>query len=193
MDFNHIPVLYEECISNLKIKSSGIYVDGTLGGGGHAMGIAQKLDRDGLLIGIDRDTDAIEAAGKRLESARCRVELVHNTYANIKEILASLGVEGIDGALLDIGVSSFQLDNKDRGFSYMQDAPLDMRMNRDDDFSAYDVVNSYDKEQLTTIIRKYGEEKWASRISDFIVKKRKNGSIETTGQLVDIIKAAIPA
>ena len=193
MDFNHIPVLYEECISNLKIKSSGIYVDGTLGGGGHAMGIAQTLDRDGLLIGIDRDTDAIEAAGKRLESARCRVELVHNTYANIKEILASLGVEGIDGALLDIGVSSFQLDNKDRGFSYMQDAPLDMRMNRDDDFSAYDVVNSYDKEQLTTIIRKYGEEKWASRISDFIVKKRKNGSIETTGQLVDIIKAAIPA
>lgn len=193
MDFNHIPVLYEECISNLKIKSRGIYVDGTLGGGGHAMGIAQKLDRDGLLIGIDRDMDAIEAAGKRLESARCRVELVHNTYANIKEILASLGVEGIDGALLDIGVSSFQLDNKDRGFSYMQDAPLDMRMNRDDDFSAYDVVNSYDKEQLTTIIRKYGEEKWASRISDFIVKKRKNGSIETTGQLVDIIKAAIPA
>lgn len=193
MDFNHIPVLYEECISNLKIKSSGIYVDGTLGGGGHAMGIAQKLDRDGLLIGIDRDTDAIEAAGKRLESAQCRVELVHNTYANIKEILASLGVEGIDGALLDIGVSSFQLDNKDRGFSYMQDAPLDMRMNRDDDFSAYDVVNSYDKEQLTTIIRKYGEEKWASRISDFIVKKRKNGNIETTGQLVDIIKAAIPA
>ena len=193
MDFNHIPVLYEECISNLKIKSSGIYVDGTLGGGGHAMGIAQKLDRDGLLIGIDRDMDAIEAAGKRLESAQCRVELVHNTYANIKEILASLGVEGIDGALLDIGVSSFQLDNKDRGFSYMQDAPLDMRMNRDDDFSAYDVVNSYDKEQLTTIIRKYGEEKWASRISDFIVKKRKNGSIETTGQLVDIIKAAIPA
>ena len=193
MDFNHIPVLYEECISNLKIKRRGIYVDGTLGGGGHAMGIAQKLDRDGLLIGIDRDTDAIEAAGKRLESARCRVELVHNTYANIKEILASLGVEGIDGALLDIGVSSFQLDNKDRGFSYMQDAPLDMRMNRDDDFSAYDVVNSYDKEQLTTIIRKYGEEKWASRISDFIVKKRKNGSIETTGQLVDIIKAAIPA
>lgn len=193
MDFNHIPVLYEECISNLKIKSRGIYVDGTLGGGGHAMGIAQKLDRDGLLIGIDRDMDAIEAAGKRLESAQCRVELVHNTYANIKEILASLGVEGIDGALLDIGVSSFQLDNKDRGFSYMQDAPLDMRMNRDDDFSAYDVVNSYDKEQLTTIIRKYGEEKWASRISDFIVKKRKNGSIETTGQLVDIIKAAIPA
>ena len=193
MDFNHIPVLYEECISNLKIKSSGIYVDGTLGGGGHAMGIAQKLDRDGLLIGIDRDTDAIEAAGKRLESAQCRVELVHNTYANIKEILASLGVEGIDGALLDIGVSSFQLDNKDRGFSYMQDAPLDMRMNRDDDFSAYDVVNSYDKEQLTTIIRKYCEEKWASRISDLIVKKRKNGSIETTGQLVDIIKAAIPA
>ena len=193
MDFNHIPVLYEECISNLKIKSRGIYVDGTLGGGGHAMGIAQKLDRDGLLIGIDRDMDAIEAAGKRLESAQCRVELVHNTYANIKEILASLGVEGIDGALLDIGVSSFQLDNKDRGFSYMQDAPLDMRMNRDDGFSAYDVVNRYDRKQLQEIIKKYGEERWASRISDFIVRKRQDNPIETTGQLVDIIKAAIPA
>ena len=193
MDFKHIPVLYEECISNLNIKSDGIYVDGTLGGGGHAMGIAQRLDENGLLIGIDRDTDAINAAKKRLSSVTCRTEFVHSNYSDIKEILSSLGIQGIDGALLDIGVSSFQLDNRERGFSYMQDAPLDMRMNRDEDFSAFDVVNGYDKNQLTEIIRKYGEEKWASRISDFIVKKRKNGSIETTGQLVDIIKAAIPA
>lgn len=193
MDFKHVPVLYEECISNLNIKSNGIYVDGTLGGGGHAMGIAQRLGKDGLLIGIDRDMDAINAAKRRLESVSCRTEFVHSTYSDIKDVLGALDISGVDGALLDIGVSSFQLDNKDRGFSYMQDAPLDMRMNRDDDFSAYDVVNGYDKNKLTEIIKKYGEEKWASRISDFIVKKRKNGNIETTGQLVDIIKAAIPA
>ena len=193
MDFKHVPVLYEECITNLNIKSDGIYVDGTLGGGGHALGIAERLDERGLLIGIDRDMDAIDAARKRLEHVRCRTEFIHSNYSEIKDILDALDVPGIDGALLDIGVSSFQLDNKERGFSYMQDAPLDMRMNRDDEFSAYDVVNTYDKAQLTEIIRKYGEEKWASRISDFIVKKRKNGSIETTGQLVDIIKAAIPA
>lgn len=193
MDFKHVPVLYEECISNLNIKSNGIYVDGTLGGAGHALGIAQHLDEEGLLIGIDRDIDAINAAGKRLETVKCRTKLVQSTYSNIREVLRQLDIPGIDGALLDIGVSSFQLDNKDRGFSYMQDAPLDMRMNRDDDFSAYDVVNGYDKNQLTEIIRKYGEEKWASRISDFIVKKRQNGDIKTTGQLVDIIKAAIPA
>lgn len=193
MDFKHVPVLYEECISNLNIKSSGVYVDGTLGGGGHALGIAQKLDSHGTLIGIDRDRDAIEAAGSRLEDVICRTELIHSNYSNIKEILDRLNIPGIDGALLDIGVSSFQLDNKDRGFSYMQDAPLDMRMNKEEAFSAYDVVNGYDKNQLTEVIRKYGEEKWASRISDFIVKKRKNAPIETTGQLVEIIKAAIPA
>ena len=193
MDFKHVPVLYEECISNLKIKSDGIYVDGTLGGGGHASGIAEHLGREGMLIGIDRDTDALEAAGKRLSGAECRVELVHGNYSDITDILENLGVGGIDGALLDIGVSSFQLDNAERGFSYMHDAPLDMRMNRDDGFSAYDVVNGYDKNRLTEIIKKYGEEKWASRISDFIVKRRKNGKIETTGQLVDVIKAAISA
>lgn len=193
MDFKHVPVLYEECLENLSIKPDGIYVDGTLGGGGHAFGIGSKLNEKGMLIGIDRDTDALNAAGERLKDLKCRTELVHNTYANIKEVLDELGIPGIDGALLDIGVSSFQLDNKDRGFSYMHDAPLDMRMNRDDGFSAYDVVNTYDKKQLQEIIKKYGEEKWASRISDFIVKKRQNGPIETTGQLVEIIKAAIPA
>ena len=193
MDFKHVPVLYEECITNLNIKHDGIYVDGTLGGGGHSFGIGSQLSEEGMLIGIDRDTDALNAAGKRLEPLKCKKQLVQSTYADVRDVLDSLGVEGIDGALLDIGVSSFQLDNADRGFSYMQDAPLDMRMNRDDDFSAYDVVNGYDKNQLTEIIRKYGEEKWASRISDFIVKERNKGSIETTGQLVEIIKAAIPA
>ena len=193
MEFKHVSVLYEECLSNLNIKPDGIYVDGTLGGGGHSYGIAQQLSPEGMLIGIDRDMDAIEAAGKRLADVKCRTAFVQNTYDNVREVLDELGVPGIDGALLDIGVSSFQLDNKDRGFSYMQDAPLDMRMNQDDDFSAYDVVNGYDKKQLTEIIRKYGEEKWASRISDFIVKSRQDGPIETTGQLVEIIKAAIPA
>ncbi len=193
MDFNHVPVLYEACIDNLRIKADGVYVDGTLGGGGHAMGIGSRLNENGMLIGIDRDTDALEAAGKRLAPLECRTQLVHSTYADIEDVLESLGIPGIDGALLDIGVSSFQLDNKERGFSYMHDAPLDMRMNREDGFSAYDVINSYDKKQLADIIKKYGEEKWASRISDFIVRKRKDGPIETTGQLVEIIKAAIPA
>ena len=193
MDFKHVPVLYQECMDSLNIRPDGIYVDGTLGGGGHASGIGSRLNEKGTLIGIDRDTDALDAAGRRLEGLRCRTELVHNTYANIKEVLSELNISGINGALLDIGVSSFQLDNKDRGFSYMHDAPLDMRMNREDRFSAYDVVNRYDKKQLKEVIKKYGEEKWASRISDFIVKNRQTAPIETTGQLVEIIKAAIPA
>ena len=193
MDFKHVPVLYRECISNLNIKPDGIYADGTLGGGGHASGIGEKLNAEGLLLGIDRDADAINAASERLKNLKCRTVFVQDNYSNIKEILDSQGIDGLDGALLDIGVSSFQLDNKERGFSYMQDAPLDMRMNREDSLSAYDVVYRYDKKQLTEVIRKYGEEKWASRISDFIVQKRENGNIETTGQLVEVIKAAIPA
>lgn len=193
MDFKHVPVLYEECMENLRIIPDGIYADGTLGGGGHSMGIGRKLGPEGTLIGIDRDTDALEAAGKRLEPLECRKIFVHDNYSNIKEILEEHEIPGLNGALLDIGVSSFQLDNADRGFSYMHDAPLDMRMNRDDSFSAYDVVNGYDKRQLTEIIKNYGEERWASRISDFIIKKRETGPIETTGELVDVIKAAIPA
>ena len=193
MDFKHVPVLYEECMENLRIIPDGIYADGTLGGGGHSMGIGRKLGPEGTLIGIDRDTDALEAAGKRLEPLECRKIFVHDNYSNIKEILEEHGIPGLNGALLDTGVSSFQLDNADRGFSYMHDAPLDMRMNRDDSFSAYDVVNGYDKRQLTEIIKNYGEERWASLISDFIIKKRETGPIETTGELVDVIKAAIPA
>lgn len=193
MDFNHVPVLYRECIENLNIKPDGIYVDGTLGGGGHAHGIGERLSEKGLLIGIDRDSDALEAAGKRLDDLKCRKILIKSTYAEIDRVLEENNISGIDGALLDIGVSSFQLDNPERGFSYMHDAPLDMRMNREDSFTAYDVVNGYDKRQLTEIIKKYGEEKWASRIADFIVKERKNEKIGTTGKLVEIVKKAIPA
>ncbi|NLD19304.1 MAG: 16S rRNA (cytosine(1402)-N(4))-methyltransferase RsmH [Clostridiales bacterium] len=193
MDFKHVPVLYEECLESLAIKLDGVYVDGTLGGGGHAFGIGSKLSEKGMLIGIDRDEDALDAAARRLEPLGCDKVLVQSTYAEIRDVLEELGVQGIDGALLDIGVSSFQLDNRERGFSYMHDAPLDMRMNKEDSFSAYDVVNKYDKTQLTKVIRKYGEEKWASRISDFIINRRKTEEVRTTGQLVDIIKAAIPA
>ena len=193
MEFEHVPVLFEECMEHLNIKPDGIYADGTLGGGGHAFGIGQQLSEKGLLIGIDRDRDALEAAGERLAPLQCRKILVQSTYAEIKDVLAENGVPGIDGAILDIGVSSFQLDNSERGFSYMQDAPLDMRMNQSDSFTASDVVNGYSRQQLADIIKNYGEERWASRIAEFIVKARKNQKIETTWQLVDIIKAAIPA
>ena len=193
MEFSHVPVLYEECMEHLNIRPDGIYVDGTLGGGGHAYGIGERLSEKGLLIGIDRDRDALDAAGERLAPLKCRKILVQSTYAEIRDVLEEQNIPGIDGALLDIGVSSFQLDNSERGFSYMQDAPLDMRMNRNDSFTASDVVNGYTKQQLTEIIKNYGEERWASRIADFIVKARKDKKIETTWQLVDIIKAAIPA
>ena len=199
MEYSHVPVLFEECMENLNIRPDGIYVDGTLGGGGHAYGIGQRLSERGLLIGIDRDQDALDAAAAKLEPLKCRKILIRSTYAEIKDVLARedvremTGTGGIDGALLDIGVSSFQLDNSERGFSYMQDAPLDMRMNRDDHLTAADVVNGYSEKQLAEIIRDYGEERWAGRIAEFIVRARKDKEIETTWQLVDIIKAAIPA
>ena len=193
MEFKHTSVLFEECMEGLNIRPDGIYVDGTLGGGGHSSGICERLGKDGLLIGIDRDRDALDAASARLEKHPCRKIFVQSNYSDIKDVLDDLGIEEIDGALLDLGVSSFQLDNPERGFSYMQDAPLDMRMSQDDDFTAYDVVNTYDAEELRNIIHKYGEERWASRIADFIVKARKDKPLETTAELVDIIKAAIPA
>ena len=193
MDFNHVPVLYRECLDNLNIKPDGIYVDGTVGGAGHAFGIGEQLSDKGMLIGIDRDDDALKAAAQRLEGLECKCELVKRTYAEIKDVLSELNISGIDGALLDIGVSSFQLDNAKRGFSYMHDAPLDMRMNQSDSLTAYDVVNKYSQRDLADIIKKYGEERWASRIADFIVKARKQGDIQSTRELVDIIKAAIPA
>ena len=193
MDFKHVSVLYDECIDNLNIDPDGIYVDGTLGGGGHASGICQALSEKGTLIGIDRDRDALNAAQKRLEPYPCNKIFVQSNYSDIKNVLDQLGIDEIDGALLDLGVSSFQLDNGERGFSYMQDAPLDMRMSQDDTFTAWDVVNNYSEKDLMNIIKTYGEEKWASRIAKFIVQARKEAPVETTGQLVDIIKAAIPA
>ena len=193
MDFKHTPVLFEECMEGLRIREGGTYADGTLGGGGHAAGIAERIGPKGLLIGIDRDQDALEAAEKHLAGYPCRKIFAHRTYTQIREILEEHQIPGLDGAILDIGVSSFQLDNAERGFSYMHDAPLDMRMNRDDSFSAYDVVNTYEKQDLARIIREYGEERWASRIADYIARERMNGPIETTGQLTELIKAAIPA
>ena len=193
MEFRHTSVLFEECMEGLNIRPDGIYVDGTLGGGGHSSGICERLGEEGILIGIDRDRDALAAAEKRLSGYNCRKYFVQSNYSDIKEVLDELEIKKIDGALLDLGVSSFQLDNPERGFSYMQDAMLDMRMSQDDDFTASDVVNGYEKDELRRIITKYGEEKWASRIADFIVKAREEKTIETTAQLVEIIKAAIPA
>lgn len=193
MEFKHTSVLFLETIKNLSIDPGGIYVDGTLGGGGHASGICEKLNQKGIFIGIDRDSDAIQAAGDRLKDYSCRKIFVQNNYANIKDVLQEQGLESIDGAILDLGVSSFQLDNHERGFSYMQEAALDMRMNKEDSLTAEIVVNEYDEKALTNLIRKYGEERWASRISEFIVKERKKHRIQTTAELVDVIKAAIPA
>lgn len=193
MEFSHAPVLFRECMENLNINPQGIYVDGTLGGGGHASGICERLGESGTLIGIDRDRDALDAASKRLEPYKCNKLFIQSNYAEIKHVLAENNIGKVDGILLDLGVSSFQLDNPHRGFSYMQDAPLDMRMNVDDEFKAEDVVGTYSQKELTNIIKKYGEEKWAARISSFIVNERKKAPIETTFQLVDIIKAAIPA
>ena len=193
MEFKHTSVLLNECIENLNIKPDGIYVDGTLGGGGHSSEICSHLSEEGTLIGLDRDRDALAAAEKRLEKYNCKKIFVQCNYSEIKSVLQELEIDGIDGALLDLGVSSFQLDNAERGFSYMQEAPLDMRMSQDDDFTAYDVVNNYSQKELTRIISSYGEEKWSSRIASFIVNSRKEKPVETTTELVDIIKAAIPA
>jgi len=193
MEFRHTPVLLEQCIENLNIRPDGIYVDGTLGGAGHSRHICEKLSPTGTLIGIDRDRDALDTAEERLQEYNCRKIFVQSNYSDIKEVLAETGIAGIDGALLDLGVSSFQLDNVQRGFSYMQDSPLDMRMNQDDRMTAYEVVNTYSGDELTKIISEYGEERWARRIASFIVEARKNGPLESTAELVEVIKAAIPA
>ena len=191
MEFHHISVLLNEGIDNLNIRPDGIYVDGTMGGGGHSLEIAKRLTT-GRLICIDQDPNAHEAAGKRLAEYKDRITFVRDNFGNIANILNSLGIEKIDGMLLDIGVSSHQLDEAERGFSYQQDAPLDMRMNPDRPFSAYDVVNGYDEDELDRVIFTYGEERWARRIAQFIVKEREAKPIETTGELVDIIKKAVP-
>jgi len=192
MEFKHISIMADECIKGLNIKEDGIYVDCTLGGGGHSSYILQKLSPKGRLIGIDQDIDAINAAKARLNQYN-NVTYVNDNFRNISNILSDLGIEKVDGILADLGVSSYQLDNAERGFSYMHDAPLDMRMNREQQFSAYDVVNGYSMEQLEKMIKNYGEEKFARRIAQFIVERRADKKIESTFQLVDIIKAAIPA
>ncbi len=191
VNFHHVPVMLRPCLEALAIKPDGIYVDGTMGGAGHSFEIAKRLT-GGRLIGFDRDPAAIEASQKRLAEFSGKVTFVNRNHAEVKEALSSLKVPQIDGALLDLGVSSHQLDEASRGFSYMQDAPLDMRMNPGDALSAYDVVNTYSEEELENIIFSYGEERWARRIVQFIVQARKNAPIETTGQLVDIIKGAVP-
>ena len=191
MEFKHRSVLLDECIENLNIKENGIYVDGTLGGGGHSYYILKKLNNTGMLIGIDRDMDAINAAKEKLKEFS-NFKAVHDNHANIIKILENLKIYHVDGILLDLGVSSYQLDEADRGFSYMHNAKLDMRMNREDEFSAYDVVNGYDEDKLYRIFKDFGEERYSRQIAKKICEVRKEKSIETTFELVDIIKSAMP-
>lgn len=193
MEFKHTSVLLEETIDNLHIKPDGIYVDGTLGGGGHSYQIASRLSGQGRLIGIDQDGDAIEAAGKRLEPFADRITLIRNNYCNAKEALGQIGIDKVDGIVLDLGVSSFQLDNIERGFSYKYDTALDMRMDKRQSLSAREIVNDYSEMELFRVIKDYGEEQFAKNIAKHIVNARKDKPIETTGELNEIIKAAIPA
>lgn len=191
--FHHEPVLLQEVIAGLAVKEDGIYLDGTVGGGGHSRAIAEKLSAKGTLIGIDRDPEALQVAGERLQGLPCRKIFVHANFRDAREILRANNIAALHGALLDIGVSSYQLDNAARGFSYMQDAPLDMRMDPQASLSAETVVNTYSKDELTAILRRYGEEKWASRIASFLVRAREKKTLTTTGELVEAVKAAIPA
>ena len=190
-EFHHISVLLEECLEGLDIKPDGIYVDGTLGGAGHSSQIVQRLTT-GRLIGIDRDCVALEASGKRLEPYKDRVTLVHSNFCEMKQVMEDLGIPGVDGILLDLGVSSPQLDDGERGFSYMADAPLDMRMNNQDSLSAYEVVNTWSQDELKRILFDYGEERYAPRIASAICRRREEKPIETTLELVDVIRSAMP-
>ncbi len=190
MEFKHYSVLLKESVDFLNVSKDGIYVDATMGGGGHSYEILNR--GAGKLIGIDQDIEAIAAATKRLEPFGDKVIAVNRNFSNIRDILSELDIDAIDGAVMDLGVSSYQLDNGERGFSYMHDAPLDMRMNRNNPKSAYEIVNGYSKDELTRIFYEYGEEKWSARIADFIVKAREGKEIKTTFELNDIIKAAIP-
>ncbi|MCX7843582.1 MAG: 16S rRNA (cytosine(1402)-N(4))-methyltransferase RsmH [Clostridia bacterium] len=195
MKFEHKPVLLQECIENLKIKPDGIYVDGTMGGAGHSKEIYRRLGQNGMLLGIDQDAYALQVAGQRVKESggQARLELENSNFKFIKSICGKHNIEAVDGILLDLGVSSHQLDEAERGFSYQHDAPLDMRMDRRQELDAGIIVNKFSRDELRDIIRDYGEEKWAARIAEFIEKARAKGRIETTWQLVDIIKAAIPS
>ena len=192
MEFNHYSVLLEETVDGLNIKPDGIYVDGTLGGGGHAYEVCSRLNEKGRFIGIDQDEAAIEAASARLRDFGERVTIVRSNYCDMKLRLQELGIDKVDGIVLDLGVSSYQLDTAERGFSYRVDAPLDMRMDRRQKMTARDIVNDYSEMDLFRIIRDYGEDKFAKNIAKHIVMEREKGPIETTGQLIEIIKRAIP-
>ncbi len=193
MEFKHISVLLDETIDSLNIKPTGVYVDGTLGGGGHSLEICKRLGEGGRLIGIDQDMDAIAAATKRLEAYKDKVDIIHSNYQDIESCMRELSIGGVDGIVLDLGVSSYQLDNVDRGFTYREDTPLDMRMDQSQSRTAKDIVNNYSEMDLFRVIRDYGEDSFAKNIAKHIVKAREDGPIETTGQLNEIIKAAIPA
>ncbi|MBQ2921416.1 MAG: 16S rRNA (cytosine(1402)-N(4))-methyltransferase RsmH [Oscillospiraceae bacterium] len=190
-EFYHVSVLLDECIQALNIKPDGIYVDGTLGGAGHSSQIAARLTT-GRLIGIDRDPKALKAASERLAPWADRVTLVHSNFSQLDEVLENLGIEGVDGILLDLGVSSPQLDEAERGFSYMADAPLDMRMNSEDSLTAHEVVNTWPREELRRILYEYGEERYAPQIAAAIDRRRVEKPIETTLELVDVIRSAMP-
>ena len=192
MVFKHTSVLLEETVDGLNIKPDGIYVDGTLGGGGHAFEVCSRLSNKGRFIGIDQDEAAIEAAGARLSDFGERVTIVRSNYCDMRLRLQELGIDKVDGIVLDLGVSSYQLDTAERGFSYRVDAPLDMRMDRRQSVTARDIVNDYSEMDLFRIIRDYGEDKFAKNIAKHIVMEREKGPIETTGQLIEIIKRAIP-
>lgn len=191
MEFRHTPVMLDEVIDGLKIKKDGIYVDCTLGGAGHSLEIVKRLD-EGKLIGIDQDIDAINVAREVLKEYENKVYIVNDNFKNAKKILGELDIKKVDGILLDLGVSSYQLDKGERGFSYNQDAILDMRMDKDSDITAWNVINEYSQKDLEKIIWEYGEERWAKRISEFIIAEREHKPIDTTLDLVSIIKKAIP-
>lgn len=191
MEFHHVSVLLNEVIEGLNIKEDGIYVDGTLGGAGHSLEIVKRL-KGGILVGIDQDTNALNKASQVLSEYKDRVHLIHSNYENMDRVLKERGIEEVDGILLDLGVSSHQLDEESRGFSHNKDAPLDMRMDKTSDFNGWDVVNKYSKDELERIIWDYGEDRWAKRIAEFIVNERKEKTIDTTLELVTVIKKAIP-
>ena len=193
MEFKHVPIMLDQVLENLDIKADGVYVDGTLGGAGHSNEIIKKLSSGGRLVGIDQDDDAIRTAGARLQKYKDRVDIVKANYVNMNPVLDELGIGKVDGILLDLGVSSYQFDNADRGFSYRMDAPLDMRMDRSSDYTAEDIVNDYSEAELRRIIKDYGEEKFAGRIAAEIVRTREKDRIKTTFELNDIISRAIPA
>lgn len=195
MEFNHRSVLLDECIEYLNIDPTGIYIDGTIGGAGHSSEIYRRLNSKGCLIGLDQDSFAVEISTKRLEEMKTEAgfKVVNTNFKNICRTCEELGISGVDGILLDLGVSSHQLDEASRGFSYQNNAPLDMRMDRNSELSAYQIINNYSEQDIYRIIRDFGEENWASRIAKFIVEARATEPIETTFELVDIIKRAVPS